>query len=65
MTNLDILSVGVSLGALISFAIISFSLTTGVLREYLLADVMRTSSARRDRPEDSTQQREQSPISQR
>jgi hypothetical protein len=63
MINLDMLSVGVSLGALISFAVITFALTTDVLREYLLADALRTNSAQRDRTEDSTQEREQAPVS--
>ena len=61
MTTLDILSVGVVLGALISFGIISFALTADILREYLLIETMRAYTARDDRSETSTQSGDRSP----
>jgi len=46
MTDLNIMTIGVSLGGLIFHGIISFALTAGVLQEYLLGSDLKMDRAR-------------------
>lgn len=65
MANLNILSVGLALGALISFGIISFALTVDVLREYFVNDVHENILCRQRQARNSTQLGDKSPRSPR
>lgn len=62
MTAMEILTVSVVFGGLIFLGIISFTLTAGVLREYLLADGLHTECAGEVRPDHIPQQEDKPQI---